>query len=1716
MNIIKKPYEISIWKDLLMYVGTPKSGKTSPTSNLDDLSSVDYQYYDEEELAIIGSDVMTSPARVINPIFKKNINGIETLTFDMYYQYEENGEIIRNPLINLVIDERKVKLKYEDKWYDFIVKKDDEKGREYKYSYTCTGLAANELGKTGFNIELDTELENNMGTVQELGSIVLDGSDWQLAQEDQEIIEQTNEEALYSAVLNQNITAKIRGTSTNKVIESGKRIYIYYTPFAIQEQNYFQFIYVQNDTGTLIPDLLDDGVTINCNNTRTYDLYIQNVQWANERPTFINSEISISQYRGQRYVKKQLSAYDPVLEQTVLKYKSTNVSDNKEYYGYTTTEYLDSTSIQNYIYNSTNFSGTSYWSIQDNNDLNTNKFIQAKVFPSVQVTNTSLEQAGYLVVNFGNTITSRLVNEGIIQNYSRINKFDKGDKYRLKICVGRVSGNNFNTLSDLPFRCIIKKYLKIDQDDAEDIIYFNSEDSTTIKSASGGYIYVDMICLNSATWNQLKTNTGIFFLLKTSSNQDYYIKDVQFYRYIEKDGSVLEPGDIPEVRIETRYHFYAPADNLGKIYAEDYVFSDSDPNKYVALYGEGDKEFEKIRSITAKETNRFNLLQQLSEIFECWVKFEVTHELNGRISTEEYTYYNPVELTIGASASGYYLYDWSQKKYIEATGKVEKNKKYYESTKRIRQIKKVIFYKEILQDNYAGFKYGINLKDNNRTLDSEQIVTKIIVKDNNCEYAENGFCSIARARDNPIKENFAYNFDYYTSQGIINQSTLNNDLYLELPSGSIGLYPRLSRLNKERNNLIDEQAPIANSLNDLSSKYQVASLTYNEAKKDLERMMDPKSGTIVLYTHYKYSDFFNQFVNNINIDAYGNEIYYIKTAGLTSITPTGGSIIYYRVTSDTEYVDAHKPYYYISGGVFTQLYTTKFREGCVYYVRSGAADQADTYFQTSANVTALKFVGSNNPEVYIYNAARRRTELGAEVYIDDNFTVSTLEKITTQMVNRDKAEADMKKYKDDLDATQERYDSIKSQLEEIAKATEEIEKEFNIKYARYVQEGSWTDDNYLDDDLYYLDALSVLYQSAYPKVSYNFSVLELSQLEGYEPYKFDIGHKTYVEDTEFFGYKIINGLRTPAREAVVVTEANIYLDESDKNQLKVQNYKSHFEDLFQRITAATQSLEYHSGEYARAASAITPEGTVSQSVFQRSLATSNYIIQNSHDQSVVWNDTGIQATNLGDPLQVTRLASSGLLVSADGGQTWGVAISGYGINTNYLSAGIIDADNINIMSGAFPTFRWDSKGLRAYGFVVDEGTGAVTSYDPSRFVVYDRFGIYGINGLTEPNFTNLADVENNSVFALTWNGLFMRSTHRNGYVRISPSEDIVLKQYNSEGSGADILRGKFGVISGEGTENEIYGLALYDGNGSPTVETKSTGTLWLKSQMDIGTNDSNQIYLGVGTEQTQEHGYKVFKVYGNRTITPGEEGEENTDRFIVYEDGTLKARGVEIEGAINASSGTIGPLSISEIPKTLGIRIIQNEGDTFRLDEEETVTPSSLSFNYESSLEGTTVAVWTYGATTENMSVVPASWIDENGNVTILYTDVAQVFASGLMYLKCTVNNNPNYSSQITLKLMKDGKSGDAYVYDIESSMGYIINTSTQIGTETKLTAKVYKNGEELDLSGKRISWMKKSNTDADFVPLLPQEGDSGNQITLSILNWTSMQVFFKVEEAST
>jgi phage minor structural protein len=56
--------------------------------------------------------------------------------------------------------------------------------------------------------------------------------------------------------------------------------------------------------------------------------------------------------------------------------------------------------------------------------------------------------------------------------------------------------------------------------------------------------------------------------------------------------------------------------------------------------------------------------------------------------------------------------------------------------------KKIKFKNYVGGNNYAGFRYGVNLKDISRTCDSKNITTKLIVKNNSNELAEHGVCTI--------------------------------------------------------------------------------------------------------------------------------------------------------------------------------------------------------------------------------------------------------------------------------------------------------------------------------------------------------------------------------------------------------------------------------------------------------------------------------------------------------------------------------------------------------------------------------------------------------------------------------------------------------------------------------------------------------------------------------------------------------------------------------------------------------------------------------------------------------------------------------------------------------------------------------------------------------------------------------------------------------------
>jgi hypothetical protein len=67
---------------------------------------------------------MTSGFRAREPKMVNNINGTNKFTFNMYYSYIDTstGERVKNPYIKYLINERKVKVLWKNKWYDLLIK----------------------------------------------------------------------------------------------------------------------------------------------------------------------------------------------------------------------------------------------------------------------------------------------------------------------------------------------------------------------------------------------------------------------------------------------------------------------------------------------------------------------------------------------------------------------------------------------------------------------------------------------------------------------------------------------------------------------------------------------------------------------------------------------------------------------------------------------------------------------------------------------------------------------------------------------------------------------------------------------------------------------------------------------------------------------------------------------------------------------------------------------------------------------------------------------------------------------------------------------------------------------------------------------------------------------------------------------------------------------------------------------------------------------------------------------------------------------------------------------------------------------------------------------------------------------------------------------------------------------------------------------------------
>ena len=1847
---LKKPYEISIWEDILV--------------NEDNKS-----YYKEVKIATIGSDLMTAPEKVFDPIFTQNVNGEITLTFQIAHKYYDDLQqnFVVNPFIKYLINERKVKLFYDNEWYDFIIKTCEETSDSNIFSYTAKGLFVNELGKVGYNIVLSNDLRNNQGTIFELGEKAVKGTDWIIDKENSDIIQQFVAEPLYRYVTDADITVKNLQTSEEVVVEANEVLFIFYSTIANkQTENVF---FLRESDYDEEKTLIDDN---NVARLPNYS-FLNEISFNKENPTQIdvdgahltreitedNSTGINYNYQGYRLAYNQQVGYDTIKDRPVTLYEAEYENGSKEtIYKYTDYEYVTSDVVTNFMTNGSGFNiyqdgslegwstatpnekvqfsrGLSDLVIGDNlgvkcelknireiladlrinttpfvvdttvsntftytittdngsaqlaytwNSIATNDslvitvsitgqtaitktytnsspltsdiiiFSNAGIIQSISVTpnasqlktvfenscytnlvftttqsdgkyilpplelttypkitaNSILdltqlsELKGYLRTQFRDVsgkssgYSNSIYNSGIGDCRDQIGSFSKGESYVFRIAYGLTDEDGgrpqLTEGQEGKIKAVVAKYttepltVYNQAERKEELIYLYTPDVKNIlfefngpfelqnNIITGGYFgiddqgnyttyYKDGVSIAPSVdyiykeeveggvaiekiWNQSTSsfidqndkfinyylttaicqksisNTvladtaddyGIFLyiddsnFISTDEHPNYFlIKEVQLFKEKrDKDNNIVLIGNIPQsTAISTDFYYLQPTEDTEEESIETYSSIDAiaaslglTANEIKPVYNEN---FEKISSIEASQSNCFNIIQDLCEAFECWAKFNIQHNENGAIR-------------------------------LDSDGMPQKT---------------ITFHNYCGKDNFAGFKYGINLESIQRTIESDEFVSKLIVEQVANDVVEGGTVSIAAAPSNPSGESYILNMSYYLNHGLIEnpqQYYVDYNNFIEQLKNINNQYT----LNKTKLQLATTARAKSNSnVNVYYELVEEAKKSYTEALFDFKDL-----------TGINYEDYTSRNGYTISFSLVNNEFYGVYSTFVSGITPSffdgQGNMLVLEEHSRQESGDKVTiKYEIISTGDVTQTFND------IAYI--GIIDDIDGFEITNADTSYLDYINSTIPVTaalltnltkYIWefntanNSSKNRTitiipssdhealtDIVGKIYtyqqvIKDysplldmsksektdldllingtknyNLTISTVSNVefnTTKEILDDYTEGlsftlensngswdinttiTEKAYSQDNLYTVVRFKKyprnyqlkytangetyitskpigvtiptngtkvftlipieeqkgIKDIMQELLDEKDLINEQFYKKYSRYIQEGSWTSSDYIDNELYYLDALNVAATNAKPQVNYDLSVYEISEQPGFENYTFGIGDKTYIEDTQFFGYHVdiiqstqlfdvdskqirlpenaVNvyavyydldhyrhfqydfkqniitilddieddklyvryswRILTPIREEVIVSEAEWHLDNTSENSITIQNYRTQFDDLFQRMAAAVQSVEYNTPSYSRAASILDESGFINSGLLLKSLNELTAGVALSGDGTITTTEDGIVIKDLLDPLRQMKLAGGGLKTSLDGGYNWDTVITAEG-----LTIDTIDTQNVLIKDGDNPSFRWDKYGLNAYGFNSVET-------DLKTYVRYDKYGLYGV--LNGENFQakSLQDIKDVAQFGLLWDGFFIKNSYTDGYVSISSDNDFQVVANDQE-------RIKIGAL--EKTQDGYeYGIRIKNAVGEDVFTTDDAGDIEISGIINAkGGAFTNQVSVGAGSDSIILQGSDEDAIIGSSSYF-----SDSMKGWAIKSDGDAIFNNITARGAIKTA-----------------------------------------------------------------------------------------------------------------------------------------------------------------------------------------------------------------------
>ena len=1390
-NYLTKPYEITLWKD-------DPSGA-------------------EVKICTIGTDTMEGQNRAFEPIFSRNVNGVKKLSFKIYKKYvdTQTGEEIDNPYMSYLISERKVKLHLpeepvDNQWHDFIIKNVSENSATYLCTYQLEDALVQELSKNGFGVTLDAKLMNNIGTANELAKYVLRETDWGVS-DNSEVFVQTIDEALVYLTFPDNTELDTRTTENteDKVIDNitvykiigqqkddmcngiipreltneeknamaGKTILAFYSS-CTGKPHRFQFLYSANETYSVEEELSnyisndtdyqyyidfdnpEDDYTVKSSNyvlpigfaTTTY------LEYENGPATTLSSK-----YRGRRYGFSQQAKYIPILDRYVQLYKK----GDQEYYGYEQAEYKSPALTQNMISNST-FESTSGW-IGTKKDISGEKakveavygYFNGSTFINAidELKNGTFDPEkkaykSYLKLDF-NGANSTVINSGPFDNRTLIGKMIPGDKWALKYECANGSNLTFS-LGEYKYSSSKDGYTAISYTEnptKERVVFEKKEDED-------GYQIFEVVETDYPySEESFKKDMNVRLQVSASGNGPYYLEKIELFKVtyynnhiipLEEQVSENDDGSYKplEDRIVEKTYYYFTDEALKGITNAEQLRPEATAKTlsyttYKPVYNEG---AQKVRTITAKESNYFNILQSIAETFEAWLTFDISRNDDGGIQERG---------------------------------------------------KKIAFKNYVGGDNYACFRYGVNLKDIQRTFESKNIVTKLIVKNNSNEHADGGFCTIQRASANPTGENYIYDFQYFFNQGLMNSRQYLDTLYTidgaKGPDYKLwpntdntgyliqrdtkdniinlkGYFPRIKALN---NKIQAESELLANIAQDLT-KYK-ADLAMAEAGLDAATSgIEETREDFLLLTGVTTDMLSGHIIDDVEVGDKQDSEDIAKENGGWYYTDRDwvGTISVFANNKKTITATVN-----ITGNASTSeriLYVKVYP--LITLIKDKKTATFLQYYNIKCTIEANATFGSGSVDIGVVNSSRKDVQ-------------KKLQEYAIYIANENKYISEKTALQTRVDALEAQYNTKQDYIENSLKEWKrKLNQLFFQTYSRFIQEGTWISEEYIDDGLYYADAQSVMYNSCYPQVAYTINVISVEGLPGYEDFKYKLGEKTWVVDPDFFGDE--------DRESVIITEIVENLDDRSKNQIKVQNFKNQFQDLFQKITATVQQAQYSTGSYEKAVALAEANQERKQQFLTDALDSASARLTTAGQQSVTWGNDGITVKSVSSPNDAIKMVGGAILLSKqdeNGEQKWVTGVTSDGVSASLITAGVLNAGEISIMNYDEPVFRWDTFGISAYDATWYNGgtnTGTVINgVNTKKFVRFDKHGIYGISNAgidganwhpTGEEYDNdpFKEIDAKATFALTYEGLKVSGT--GGTVRIGKQEDCIILGSDNE------------------------------------------------------------------------------------------------------------------------------------------------------------------------------------------------------------------------------------------------------------------------------------------------------------------------------------------------